>query len=52
MYQRGAHEDAAELVEAAINAAVAAEHICRNWYMALAADSQHHLITANRSPQV
>lgn len=52
MYQRGAHEDAAELVQAAINAAVAAEHICRNWHVAHASDSQHHMITANRSPQV
>lgn len=52
MYQRGAHEDAAELVQAASNPAVAAEHICRNWYVADAADSQHHMITAKRSPQV
>jgi hypothetical protein len=52
MYGLGAREDAAELVQAAISAAVAAKHICRNWYVAHAADSQHHMITANRSPQV
>jgi len=52
MYQRGSHEDATDLVQAGIDAAVAAEHICRNWYVAHAADSRHHMITADRSPQV
>jgi hypothetical protein len=51
MYQRGSHEDAIELVQAGIDAAVAAEHICRNWYVVHAADSKHHMITADRSPQ-
>ena len=52
MYQRGSHQDATELVQAGIDAAVAAEHIYRNWYVAHAADSQHRMITADRSPQV
>ena len=52
MYQRGSHEDAIELVHAGIDVAVAAERICRNRYVAHAADSQHHRITADHSPQV
>jgi len=52
MFQHGSHEDAAELAQAAIDAAHSAEHICRNWYVAHAADSQHHTIPADRSPQV
>jgi hypothetical protein len=52
MYQRGAHQDATELVQAGIDAAVAAEHLCRNWYVVHAADSQHPIIASDRSPQV
>ena len=52
MYHHGSHEDATDLAQAGIDAAVAAEHICRNWYVAHAADSQHHMITTDRSPQV
>lgn len=52
MYQRGSREDATDLVQAGIDAAVAAEHIRRNWYVVHAADSRHHMITADRSTQV
>jgi hypothetical protein len=50
-YQRGAHQDATELAQAGIDVAVAAEQVCRNWYVVRAADSQHHRITADRSPE-
>jgi hypothetical protein len=52
MFQHGSHEDAAELAEAAVDAAHSAEHICRNWYVAHTADSPHDTIPADRSPQV
>lgn len=51
MFQRGVHEDATELALAAVDAAHSAEHICRNWYVAHAADSPHHTIPAGRPPQ-
>lgn len=44
MYERGSHEDAAELVAVANAAALSAEHICRNWYVARAIGS--HMIPA------
>lgn len=43
MHERGSQEDATELVEAANAAALSAEHICRNWYVARAIGS--HMIT-------
>jgi hypothetical protein len=46
MYQRGAHRDATELVQAGIDVAAAAEHVCRNWYV-VHADSQHHTFAAS-----
>jgi len=52
MYQRGSHEDATDLVQAGIDAAVAAEHIYRNWYVVHAADSQHYMTHADHSQQV
>ncbi len=51
MFQHGSHEDAAELAQAAVDAAHSAEHICRNWYVAHAADSQHQTTLSDRSPQ-
>lgn len=51
MYEQGAHEDAAELAHAAVDAAHSAEHICRNWYVAQAMHSQDGLISAGQSPQ-
>ncbi len=35
MYRSGSMEDASDLVQAAASAAHSAEHICRNWYVAL-----------------
>jgi hypothetical protein len=52
MFQHGSYEDAAELAQAAVDAAHSAEHICRNWYVAHGADSQHYTIPFDRSPQV
>jgi hypothetical protein len=52
MFQHGSHEDSAELAQAALDAAHAAEHVCRNWYVAHAADPPHHTIPADRLPQV
>jgi hypothetical protein len=51
MFQRGVHQDATELALAAVYAAHSAEHICRNWYVAHAADSPHHTIPIGRTPQ-
>jgi hypothetical protein len=52
MFQHGSYEDAAELTQAAVDAGHSAEHICRNWYLVQAADSQHHTILFDGSPQV
>jgi hypothetical protein len=52
MFQRGSHEGAGELAQAAVDAAHSAEHICRNWYVAHAGDPPHHSIPTDRSPQL
>lgn len=49
MYQRGLEGDAIELAQAANAAADSAEHVCRNWYVAQAASSQNHMISADHS---
>jgi len=49
MYQRGLEEDAIELAQAANAAAHSAEHVCRNWYIAQAANSQNHVIPGDHS---
>ena len=49
MHQRESHEDAAELAQAAVDAAHSAEHVCRNWYVAQANNSQVHMIPADQS---
>lgn len=49
MYRHGSREDAAELAQAAVDAAESAEHICRNWYVAHAAGSQNYVIPTDSS---
>jgi len=51
VHARGSMEDASELVQAAIDAARAAEHVCRNWYVAQATNSQSHIIPAEHLSQ-
>jgi len=47
MYQRGFGEDAIDLARAARATAHSAEHVCRNWYVAQAANSQDHRIPSD-----
>ena len=49
MFHRGSSEDASELAQAAVDAAYSAEHICRNWYVSQAADSQDCTVLVDRS---
>ncbi|MHB8499392.1 MAG: hypothetical protein ACYDCG_05545 [Candidatus Acidiferrales bacterium] len=44
VHERGSDDEAGGFLQAALDAAHSAEHICRNWYVAQAADPQHHMI--------
>ena len=46
-YQHGCEEDAMDLARAAKAAAHSAEHVCRNWYVAQAGNSQNHMIPSD-----
>jgi hypothetical protein len=51
MYEQGTLEAAADLAQAAVDAAQSAEHICRNWYVAQAIHSNDSLIPAGQPSQ-
>ncbi len=50
-HENGSNNEVGGFLQAALDAAHSAEHICRNWYVAQAADRQHHLIAADPSAQ-
>ncbi len=51
IHESSSDDEAGGFLQAALDAAHSAEHICRNWYVAQAAYHQHHLIPADPAPQ-
>jgi hypothetical protein len=51
IHGNGSDDEAGGFLQAALDTAHSAEHICRNWYVAQAVDQRHHLIPADTAVQ-